>query len=270
MTMLWLLVFAHVTTDFLFSSHELSGVKPDNLLRKGLTHGLIAFFCTLAAMHIFGWQVALVAVGLVTTGHILLDVLMSLGCALWSRHRGTPKEPGLGILLTDQILHFWILVWVWRLVESPPSIPVMAFYQSILPLPAINTLYDVGRFAAVASGLILVSVGGAVFVRRALDTIFHDVQGLRDTENSTGKHIGILERLLIFILVLTNSLEGVTFLLAAKSITRYKRISEEQGFAEYYLIGTLLSVVWALIIGLGLRAILSKGLSLGKPGWPSS
>ena len=43
MTMLWLLVFAHVTTDFLFSSHELSGVKPDNLLREGLTHGLIAF-----------------------------------------------------------------------------------------------------------------------------------------------------------------------------------------------------------------------------------
>lgn len=260
MTMLWLLVFAHVTTDFLFSSHELSGVKSENLLGKSLTHGLIAFLCTLAALHIYGWKVALIAVGLVTIGHILLDILMSLGCALWSRYRGTPKEPGVVVLFIDQILHFWILVWVWRLVENPPSIPVMTFYQSILPLPAINTLYDVGRFAAVASGLILVSVGGAVFVRRALDSIFHDVQGLRDTENSTGKYIGILERLLIFILVLTNSLEGVTFLLAAKSITRYKRISEEQGFAEYYLIGTLLSVVWALIIGLGLRVILSKGL----------
>lgn len=260
MTMLWLLVFAHVTTDFLFSSHELSGVRPDNLLRKGLTHGLIAFLCTLAAMHIFGWQVALVAVGLVTTGHVLVDVLMSMGYALYSHHRGTPKEPGVVILLTDQILHFWILVWVWRLVESPPSIPVMAFYQSILPLPAIDTLPDPGRFAAVASGLILVSFGGAVFVRRSLDSIFCDVQGLRDTENSTGKYIGILERILIFILVLTNSLEGVTFLFAAKSITRYKRISEEQGFAEYYLIGTLLSVVWALTIGLGLRAILPNGL----------
>mgnify|MGYP007130811278 CR=1 FL=1 len=68
------------------------------------------------------------------------------------------------------------------------------------------------------------------------------------------------KRLLIFILVLTNSLEGVTFLFAAKSITRYKRISEEQNFAEYYLIGTLLSIIWALTVGLGLRAILANGL----------
>ena len=260
MTMLWLLVFAHVTTDFLFSSHELPGGKPGSLLTKGLTHGLVAFLCTLAALHIYGWQVALVAVGLVTAGHILLDTLMSLGCGLWSRHRGTPKEPGVVILLTDQILHFWMLTWVWRLVESPPSMPVMAFYRSILPLPAVDTLNYTGRFAAVASGLILVCGGGAVFVRRALDSIFSDVQGLRDTENSTGKYIGILERLLIFILVLADSLEGVTFLFAAKSITRYKRISEEQGFAEYYLLGTLLSVVWALAIGLGLRAILPNGL----------
>jgi len=107
---------------------------------------------------------------------------------------------------------------------------------------------------------VFVCFGGAVFVRRALDSIFSDVQGLRDTENSTGKYIGMLERLLIFILVLTNSLEGVTFLFAAKSITRYKRISEEQNFAEYYLIGTLLSIIWALTVGLGLRAILANGL----------
>jgi len=152
-----------------------------------------------------------------------------------------------------------MLIWVWGLVESPPSMPVMTLYKSIIPFPA-NIPYDVGKLALVASGLVLVCFGGAVFVRRALDSIFPDVQGLRDTENSTGKYIGILERLLIFILVLTNSLEGVTFLFAAKSITRYKRISEEQGFAEYYLIGTLLSIVWALTIGLGLSAILHNGL----------
>lgn len=177
MTMLWLLWFAHVTTDFLFGSYELPGTEPGTLHLKFLIHGLITFLCTLAVMHIYGWRAALVAGGLVTAGHILLDLLMTLGCAQWSRYQGTPKESGVAGLLVDQILHLWMLIWVWGLVEKPPSV------------------------------------------------------------------------------------EGVTFLFAAKSITRYKRISEERNFAEYYLIGTLLSIIWALAIGLGLKGILAKGFS---------
>ncbi|NMB25750.1 MAG: DUF3307 domain-containing protein [Firmicutes bacterium] len=259
MTMLWLLWFAHVTSDFLFGSYELPGTEPGTPHPKCLVHGLITFLCTLAVMHIYGWRAALVAGGLVTAGHILLDILMTLGCALWSRYQGTPKESGVAGLLVDQILHLWMLIWVWGLVEKPPSVPVVTFYQNIIPFP--NVFQDIGKFALVASGLVFVCYGGAVFVRRALDSIFANVQGLRDTENPAGKYIGILERLLIFILVLSNSLEGVTFLFAAKSITRYKRISEERNFAEYYLIGTLLSIIWALAIGLGLKGILAKGFS---------
>jgi len=51
------------------------------------------------------------------------------------------------------------------------------------------------------------------------------------------------------------------FLFAAKSITRYKKVSEERNFPEYYLIGTLLSIIWALAIGLGRKGFLLRVLA---------
>jgi len=258
-TMFWLLVLAHLTADFLFGSYEMSPTQPVDFSSYCFTHGVITFLATSFALHIYGWRTALFAAGLLTAGHVLLDLLMSLWFFLWSR-RHPRKQLGLVTLFVDQFLHCSMLVWVWRLFDRPPSVPVMTFYQIVLPLPTGAFSYDVGAIAIVASGLILVCCVGAIIVRNFLDTIFANVKGFRDSENSTGKYIGILERLLIYILVLTDSLQGVAFLLTAKSITRYKRISEEQGFAEYYLIGTLLSVVWALLIGLGTQAILANRL----------
>ena len=43
---------------------------------------------------------------------------------------------------------------------------------------------------------------------------------------------------------------AVGLVLTAKSIARYDRISKDQAFAEYYLLGTLLSTICAVIAAL--------------------
>lgn len=43
---------------------------------------------------------------------------------------------------------------------------------------------------------------------------------------------------------------SVGFILTAKSIARYNKISEDQAFAEYYLLGTLLSTICVLGVSL--------------------
>ena len=43
-----------------------------------------------------------------------------------------------------------------------------------------------------------------------------------------------------------NQYSAIGFVLTAKSIARYERISREQDFAEYYLLGTLLSTIVAI------------------------
>lgn len=63
-----------------------------------------------------------------------------------------------------------------------------------------------------------------------------------------GGIIGNMERLLIFIFLLTGDYLGIGFVFTAKSITRYKRISMQREFAEYYLLGTLYSILAALVV----------------------
>jgi hypothetical protein len=70
-----------------------------------------------------------------------------------------------------------------------------------------------------------------------------------------GKMIGIVERLLIFYFVLTSNLSAIGFVLAAKGFTRFREL-DDRDFAEYVLIGTLLSAAGAVLVGLLARLAL--------------
>ncbi|RPH93284.1 MAG: hypothetical protein EHM72_16480 [Calditrichaeota bacterium] len=78
----------------------------------------------------------------------------------------------------------------------------------------------------------------------ALDKV--DVQELH-----RGKVIGVIERILFFFFVITGNYTSIAFILTAKGFTRYKEL-DDKNFAEYVLIGTLLSstlsIVWAYYI----------------------
>lgn len=67
-----------------------------------------------------------------------------------------------------------------------------------------------------------------------------------------GKYIGWLERAITMMLILTGKVEGVGFLIAAKSILRLRDIStdEDRHIAEYIIIGTFLSFGWGMLVAL--------------------
>lgn len=77
-----------------------------------------------------------------------------------------------------------------------------------------------------------------------------------DEEYSMGRLIGLLERIFIFIFVLLNQYSAIGFILAAKGVTRFNNFKDDRPFAEYVLIGTLLSTLLALIIGWGVKILL--------------
>ena len=64
-----------------------------------------------------------------------------------------------------------------------------------------------------------------------------------------GRIIGALERILFFIFIINDHYDAAGFLIAAKSILRFKET--ETAKTEYLLIGSLLSFLIALIFGLG-------------------
>lgn len=63
---------------------------------------------------------------------------------------------------------------------------------------------------------------------------------------NAGSFIGMLERSIILMMLFAGEYGAIGFVLTAKSIARYKKLSEDIQFSEYYLLGTLLST--ALVI----------------------
>ncbi len=71
-----------------------------------------------------------------------------------------------------------------------------------------------------------------------------------DTDGvGAGEVIGVLERMVTFVLVASGAFTAVGFVIAAKAAARFP-LFKEIAFAEYFLIGTLTSVGLALLLGL--------------------
>lgn len=76
-------------------------------------------------------------------------------------------------------------------------------------------------------------------------------------EYNRGRLIGNLERILLFLFVLTGSYEALGFIIAAKGLIRAKEFND-RNFAEYFIIGSLSSALVAVVIGLIVRFFMNK------------
>ena len=76
-----------------------------------------------------------------------------------------------------------------------------------------------------------------------------------EKEYNAGRVIGMLERILILFFVLVNQFGAIGFIIAAKGFTRFKELDKRE-FAEYVLIGTLLSSLFAIAVALLIKQLL--------------
>lgn len=77
-------------------------------------------------------------------------------------------------------------------------------------------------------------------------------------EYNRGRLIGNLERIVLTIVVAAGSYAALAFLVAAKSVVRSDEFEKSRNFTEYFLIGSLASVLVALSAGMVLRFALIR------------
>jgi len=104
-------------------------------------------------------------------------------------------------------------------------------------------------------------------IRRMLGN-YIDILKSKEEKNSTklgiigaGASIGILERILVFSLVLVDQYAAISIVFAAKSIARFKEL-DDRDVAEYYLLGTLASITMAVITGIIFKMIFGNIVNL--------
>jgi len=111
----------------------------------------------------------------------------------------------------------------------------------------IKISFDIySRFCIYVSAVIFLINGGTEWVRAVLSKV--RIKDETMEKDNTGKLIGNIERVLLFLFVLFDSMAAIGFVIAAKSIARFEELKHKK-FAEYYLIGTLTSALIAILMG---------------------
>ncbi len=113
----------------------------------------------------------------------------------------------------------------------------------------------------VLAGYAAAVFGGGAVVEAALARLLRPedraaIDGFRGRGLAQGgRIIGWLERFLVLTFLLADSHAAIGLVLAAKGVIRFGEIKEarDQKVAEYVLIGTMLSLAWAVLVGSAVR-----------------
>jgi len=220
------LILAHLIGDFFLQptswvkDKERKKLKSGKLYLHVLIH-VVLIFIVFLSFNV--WKTAL-SIGVL---HLIIDASKSLF---------QTKKNARILFFADQVLHFGSIVFVWHL-----------FFKGYLDISYLN---DVKTWFLVV-GVLFLSLPTSIIMKVIIAKWLpeSDDESPKSLQNA-GKYIGILERVLIFVFILTNHFEAVGFLLAAKSIFRFGDLKEAHDLklTEYVLIGTLLSFGIAIVI----------------------
>jgi hypothetical protein len=226
-----LLLLAHALADFVLQSRPMALGKRDP--RFLALHGVIVLATAQITLGQFtAWPLLVLA-----AAHVAIDAVKAR------------VPPSLAAYLADQAAHIATLLATATLF---PGLFVTGLWAGQPWLP--------GTAALVAGAIIAAPAGG--------HAVGHLMSRFSETElpkglQDGGRTIGLLERGLIFTLVLVNQPAAIGFLIAAKSILRFETTSKEQKAGEYVIIGTLASFGWALVAAYATLALANALPPLG-------
>lgn len=236
MLVLFLKLFlAHIIGDFVFQPNKWVKSKEQKKYKSPYLywHILIHTIALLVALQFnFNYWLGIL---IIVSSHYLVDLV---------KLYLTKKVNFRWLFLWDQLAHLLVILCVVRIYEVY-TINFSALYTPQMLLFII--------------AILLVTVVSSIVMRILISKWDLEGNSSKKSLNDAGKYIGILERLFIFVFVITYNWQGIGFLLAAKSIFRFGDLSksEDRKLTEYILIGTLLSFGLAIGIALGYNYLVS-------------
>ncbi|MCY0095644.1 hypothetical protein [Hoeflea ulvae] len=75
----------------------------------------------------------------------------------------------------------------------------------------------------------------------------NSIANLPTPTHSAGRWIGAFERLIIALGLIVHSWEILAVVIALKTVARFKEM-DERDFAEYFLVGSLFSILWTMLV----------------------
>lgn len=226
------LLMAHIVGDFYLQSDKYCKRKKILKIKSSFLyiHSIIIGILSWAFVPFTDfWIYALIIGGT----HLLIDTIKTYMCK------------GLLSFLADQFAHILILCLI-----SCKYMPT-----SRLPIQSIDFL-DILSIPLFAFAILCCLKPTNILIKLVLDKYkIGDAESCQSIKNA-GALIGNLERVLTMVFVLIGQYEAVGFIVAAKSLLRFKETDTAK--TEYVLAGTLLSFGIATILGLLVKHLFSE------------
>ena len=225
------LLLAHIVGDFFLQSDGMCKAKKERTFKGILIcigHSFIqAALAYIAVADWRCWWIPLV----IFVSHGLIDVC-----------KNRSGSDSLTSFSVDQLLHIAVIGIIAYSYKGTPGLPEIS--ETIM-------LYLLS--------FLIILMPASIFIRKFTKQWAPPMDDEKSLPNA-GKWIGYLERVMILTFIYAGHVEGIGFLLAAKSIFRFGDLSKskEVRTTEYVLLGTFSSFTISILIGFGVILLLKK------------
>ena len=228
MILLIKLLLAHIIGDFFLQPLNWIKEKEKKKLKSPKLYAHVAIH--FALLFIILWDMSLWPLILIIGGsHLVIDAFKLIV---------QKKKTKRLMFFLDQVLHISVIL-VTYIIYTNTDLDVNTIFseQNLLLITCL-------AFLTQPVSIIMKTI----FTKWNIPKLTENNESLKDA----GEYIGILERLLVFVFIITDHWEAVGFLITAKSVFRFGDLKESKHrkLTEYILIGTLISFGIAIAVGL--------------------
>lgn len=228
----WLLkiVLSHLLTDFVLQPRSWVLHKKVNHFASWhlYLHGLITGTVALLFVGFEYWPAILA----ICFTHIIIDG--------WKSY----QKDTAGYFVIDQAFHFSIILLCWYYY----------FLSNDALVKSVASITNNLHFWIYTAAIIFLTTPSGILIGQLTKEWREKILNAESLANA-GKWIGIVERLIVFIFVLLGQYAAISLLVAAKGIIRFNEKDRPEVKTEYLVIGTLMSISIALVLGLLVRKL---------------
>lgn len=221
------LVLAHIIGDFYLQTDNCCKQKERRKFKSWFLYVHAIIISLLSWIMVpscnFGLWILLIAVS-----HFAIDAI-KIHCS-----------KGLWSFVIDQLLHLGILIAISNIYEPAKELPLQMIDSS-----------DSFSIPLLILAILLCMKPANILIKLILEKYQVGESESCNNIKNAGALIGNLERILTIVFVLLGQFEAIGFIVAAKSILRFK--DTDTAKTEYVLAGTFLSFGIAILCGLTVR-----------------
>lgn len=238
-------VIVHILCDFYFQTEKTAFKKQTQIkwvLYHSLIYGGMAVLLFMVFLPYLDWKYMACFICF----HGVIDVGKYGICKYLRKFESRSGQINRTAFFADQFLHIVVIIII---VYAMREIDMRELYSQNTAL--FFSAFGISEMAFLTWIVKILALHKPVNIMISHILAFYKpAESSDENHKNAGRYIGTLERIIMAVFISLGQYSAVGLVLTAKSIARYDRISKEQDFAEYYLLGTLLSTISAVCISI--------------------